>query len=442
MVKNIQSKMVMLAAAMVLALPVHAAINIQQWQAKSGAKVLFVENHSLPIVDISVTFPAGSAYDAPAKSGTANLTRGLMSLGAGGLNEETISKSMADIGAQQSGSLDDDSASFKLRTLSSDKEQNSALAIFGKILQQPEFPAAVLNREKTRVIAALQEATTQPESLADKAFSKALYGAHPYAMRSSGEVDTVDKISRDDLQAFYQAHYAANGAVVALIGDINRARAEQIAESLTAQLPKTNAVGTIPAVALPMAPVSENIAHPASQSHILLGYPGVKRGDADYFALYVGNYILGGGGFVSRLTEEVREKRGLVYSVYSYFMPMKELGPFQIGLQTKREQSADALALVREVLKKFIAGGVTEAELKAAKQNITGGFPLRIDSNAKIIDYLAVIGFYNLPLNYLDTFNDNINAVTAAQIKDAFARRIKPDNMVTVVVAGGDKPAK
>jgi zinc protease len=145
---------------------------------------------------------------------------------------------------------------------------------------------------------------------------------------------------------------------------------------------------------------------------------------------------LGGGGFVSRLTEEVREKRGLVYSVYSYFMPMEALGQFQIGLQTKRDQADAALVVVRETLDKFMKEGVTEAELKAAKQNLVGGFPMRIDSNGKILDYLALIGFYKLPLDYLDSFNDNVNKVTAAQIKEAFSRRIQTDKMVTVIVGG------
>ena len=193
-------------------------------------------------------------------------------------------------------------------------------------------------------------------------------------------------------------------------------------------------------MSLPAQALEKRIAHPASQSHLLLGYPGIKRGDPDLFPLYVGNYILGGGGFVSRLTEEVREKRGLVYSVYSYFMPMAEAGPFQVGLQTKKDQAEDALKLVRETLGKFIQNGVTEAELKAAKANIIGGFPMRIDSNGKILDYLAVIGFYKLPLNYLDEYNSNVEKVTVAQIKDAFSRRLKPENFVTVIV--GDPGAK
>ena len=165
-----------------------------------------------------------------------------------------------------------------------------------------------------------------------------------------------------------------------------------------------------------------------------MAYPGLRRVDPDYFPLLVGNHILGGGGFISRLMEEVRQKRGLAYSVYSFFSPYKEQGPFQIGLQTKKEQSEEALALTQKVLKDFVASGPTDEELLAAKQNIIGGFPLRIDSNSKILSYLSMIGFYNLPLTYLTDYLVAVEAVTTEQIRQAFQRRIQPDGMVTVVV--------
>ena len=411
-----------------------AGLKIQQWQTSNGSSVYFVENHDLPIIDISTAFYAGSARDDAAKPGVAAITRHLMTLGAGGLSEEKISQQFADIGAQLGGGIDDDKSSLSLRTLSSALERDKALALYMKILQKPDFPEDVLAREKSRVIAGLKEAATQPETIADKAFSKALFGSHPYGVNT--EPEQVEKVDRYDVEKFYQLHYGAQGAVIALIGDISREQAEQIANQISTYLPKADKPAPLPVVVYPTAPSEQRIAHPATQAHILLGYPGMKRGDADYYSLYVGNYILGGGGFVSRLTEEVREKRGLVYSVYSYFMPMAELGQFQIGLQTKRYQADAALGLVRETLDKFIKEGVTEAELKAAKQNIVGGFPMRIDSNGKILDYLSLIGFYQLPLTYLDDFNQNISKVTTAQIKDAFSRRINPNNMVTVVVGG------
>ncbi|MDZ4097785.1 MAG: pitrilysin family protein, partial [Methylophilaceae bacterium] len=330
------------------------------------------------------------------------------------------------------GDHDLDRAGFKLRTLSSVQERDQALDIYTKILQQPDFPEAILQREKTRIIAGLKESATKPDSISSKTFMKALYGNHPYAFDS--EEETVNAIGRADLVKFYQSYYGAKNAVIAMIGDMSREQAGDIAEKLSAGLPTTEIPPALPDVPLPTKASEQRIEHPATQSHIVLGYPGVRRGDPDYFPLYVGNYILGGGGFVSRLTEEVREKRGLVYSVYSYFMPMAVEGPFQIGLQTKKEQGEDALKVVRETLENFMNKGVTEAELKAAKQNIIGGFPLRLDSNSKILEYLAVIGFYKLPLTYLDDFNKEVDKVTTAQIKEAFNRRLNTDHMVTVIV--------
>jgi zinc protease len=163
----------------------------------------------------------------------------------------------------------------------------------------------------------------------------------------------------------------------------------------------------------------------------------MARSAPDYFPLFVGNYGLGGGGFDSRLMREVRDKRGYAYSAYSYFLPMMEAGPFQFGLQTKLEQTDDALKVARDTLRQFIAEGPAEAELAQAKANLSGGFPLRIDSNRKILDYLAVIGFYRLPLDYLDTWVARVEAVDVAAVKQAFARRIDPDRLVTVVVGAG-----
>ena len=437
--KMIQTTLVLSFAMLMMSLSAEAGVKIQQWQTATGAEVYFVENHDLPIVDLSVNFSAGSVRDTAEKSGLAGVTRYLMALGAAGMSDEVIANKMADIGAILGGEFNSDRATFKLRTLSNAREQTQALDVFVKVLQKPDFPQAVLDREKARIIAGLQESATQPESIANNAFMAALYGKHPYSLDESGEVETISKINREDLQAFYAKHYGAKGSVIAMMGDLTREQANQIAENISGNLPKASSLEPIASVTLPTQAIEQRIAHPASQSHILLGYPGIKRGDADLFPLYVGNYILGGGGFVSRLTEEVREKRGLVYSVYSYFMPMAELGPFEIGLQTKKEQADVALNLVRETFDKFLKDGVTEKELTAAKANIIGGFPMRIDSNAKILDYLAMIGFYHLPLNYLDEYNNNVDKVTVAQIKETFNRRLKPENFVTIVV--GDPKA-
>ena len=410
---------------------------IQHWQAPSGAKVYFVEDHGLPMLDVAVDFPAGSGFDVAGKVGVASVTYGMLDLGVQGMDEDDIARKLADVGAQLSGQFDADRAGLVLRTLSSEAERDAALDILARCLQQPLFPEPILAREKARLIAALKEAETQPESIADKAFGKAVFGAHPYGWHT--EVSDVESIQRSELESFYHDHYSAKHAVVALMGDISRAQAEAIAQRLTANLPTGDASAQVPAVLIRIKPSEQRIAHPASQSHILIGTPGMARNDEDYFPLYVGNYILGGGGFVSRLMNEVREKRGMAYSVYSYFMPMQQPGAFQIGLQTKKEQADESLRVVRQTLRTFVDKGVTEKELRAAKQNIIGGFPLRIDSNKKILEYLSVIGFYELPLTYLDDFPAKVNKVTTRQIQDAFKRRIDPDALATVIV-GAPEP--
>lgn len=410
-----------------------ASLSIQYWETSSGARVYFVENRDLPILDVSVEFAAGSSMDTPGKSGRANLAQHLLSLGAGGLSEDQIATTLADAGAQLKSQFDRDRAGVSLRTLSSIKERTQALDVFARIIQQPEFPKDIVTREKTRIIASIKESSTKPDYIGDRELMKMLYGQHPYGLNEAGEIETLSRLQREDLIAFYRSHYVAKNAIIAMIGDVTRQEAAAIAERLTEKLPAKDAETTISAVAIPPAGV-KRIPHPAAQSHIQLAYPGLRRNDPDYFPLLVGNHILGGGGFVSRLMEEVRQQRGLAYSVYSFFSPYQEQGPFLVGLQTKKEQSEDAFALVQQVLKNFVENGPTEEELVAAKQNIIGGFPLRIDSNNKILGFLSVIGFYQLPLTFLTDYLVAVEAVTIEQIRQAFQRRIQPDGMVAVIV--------
>jgi len=425
-------KKILLLLALAAALPVRAGVVIQTWVAPSGAKVLFVENHDLPILDLQIDFAAGSVRTPPGKAGVAGLTHGLLDAGAGELSEEQIAGRQVDLGAHIGGAVDDDRASLNLRTLSSKAERDGALDLLHTLLSRPTFPEAVLARERTRAIAAIQEADTRPDAIAAKRFAAALYPGHPYG--ASATVDSVSRITRDDLVAFHRRYYDARHAVVSVIGDVGRQEAEAIVNRLTDGLPAGGGDEPLPAVVLPAAEIVR-LPHPAAQSHIEIGMPALRRGDPDFFALQVGNYSLGGGGFVSRLMTEVREKRGLVYDVHSYFAPRKLEGPFQIGLQTRRDQADAALKVVHEVLDGFLRDGPTAAELKAAKQNLADGLALRIDSNAKLLGYLAVIGYYNLPLTWLDDYAAKVNAVTADQVKQAFARHVKAENLVTVIVA-------
>ena len=417
-------------------LPAVAGVTIQHWVAASGARVYFVETRVLPILDVHIDFTAGGVQVPAAKAGLAGLTRSLLESGTADLDEEQISARLADIGARLGGGADSDRASINLRTLSSVAEREAALALMTAVLSTPRFSQAALEREKARAISAIQEAETRPDAIASKRFAAAIYPGHPYGI--SPGVDTVAAITRDDLVAFHRAHYAARGAVVSIIGDVSRAEAEAIAQRLTVGLPAVLPSGSAAPQPVPVslpARTHIKVPHPAAQSHVHIGLPAISRADPDYFPLLVGNYTLGGGGFVSRLMKEVREKRGYAYSVYSYFAPRKQQGPFEIGLQTKREQADAAVQLAEQVLTEFVAKGPTAKELAAAKKNMVDGMALRLDSNAKLLTYLSAIGFYELPLTYIDDFPAKVKAVTAEQVRAAFARHVKPENLVTVVVA-------
>ena len=435
-------KRIFLFLLVLVGLPAHAALHIQSWTLANGARVLFVENHSIPILDVSVEFDAGSRRDPPGKSGTASLTNAMLARGVHEgkvpaqepvLSEAQISDAFADTAAERGGGADEDRAGATLRTLSDREQRQASVLLLARLLAQPSFPADLLARDKARVIAAIREDETKPESIAEKAFWRVLYGTHPYAAHET--VASVGAITRDDLVAFHDAHYVANRAVIAMIGDVSRDEADAIARELTVRLPQGAPLPALPPVQ-PLPAKEEWIQHPASQAHILLGMPALARGDADYFPLIVGNYTLGGGGFVSRLMREVREKRGLSYSVYSYFNPLAQPGPFEAGLQTQKEQTSEALKIVRETIAAYLNEGPTPAELKAAKDNLVGGFALRIDNNRTILANIAAIGFYRLPLDYLDTWTANVKKVTAGDIKAAFWRKLALDKMSTVVVGG------
>lgn len=412
---------------------VYATPDIQTWETNKGAKVFLVESHELPMVDIKLIFDAGSSRDE-SHPGLAVLTNDLLSEGAAGKSVDDISNVFESLGAIYGSDAGYDSASIGLRSLSDGSKLEPALENLIDVLTKPDFPEAAFQREKNRMMIGLRSKKQSPAALARDAFYEALYDKHPYARPSEGTEESLSAITVDDLRDFHKQNYLANNVIVAMVGDVSRDQAEKIAEQLTQQLAVGEKQKAIPEVSDLKKAETIYIEHPSGQMHVLMGQPGVKRGDADYFPLYVGNHVLGGGGMVSRLFKEIREKRGLSYSAYSYFNPMREAGPFLSGLQTRADQTEEAIAVLKDNLKRFIEQGPTEEELVASKKNITGGFPLRLDSNGKILGYLSVIGFYGLPLDYLETFNAKIEAVTVDQIKDAFRKHLNPDKFVTVKV--------
>ncbi|MFB1488799.1 MULTISPECIES: M16 family metallopeptidase [unclassified Thiocapsa] len=415
-----------------------AAPQIETWQAASGARVLFVASPELPMVDVNLVFDAGSARDG-VRSGLASMTAGMLTQGAGAWDADAIAARLEDVGAKLGASADRDKTTVSLRTLTRQPAMETAVETLATLVSTPTFAEADLERERRNQLIALRQAEESPRTVGQKALYRKIFGAHPYAADPSGTAETVTAITREDLVDFHRRHYIGSNAVLAIVGALDRPQAEALANRITAGLPKGERPAPLPGVADLDSAVTERIAFPSSQTTVVAGQLGMRRGDPDYFTLYVGNHILGGSGLVSLLMEEIREKRGLSYSTYSYFLPLAQPGPFLMGLQTKNDQADQAREVMLDTLRRFINAGPSEAELTAAKKNITGGFPLRIASNSDIVGYLAVIGFYDLPLDYLDRFTDRIESVTAEQIKDAFSRRLHPDRLAIVVVGGSSE---
>ena len=406
---------------------------IQHWQTANGARVYFAEATELPIVDIRISFEAGSARDG-AQLGLASLTNEMMAQGADGLSTDQLLESLAGVGAEFGSHIGMDNAGFSLRSLSDPTLLQPALDTLVKILQKPDFPADAFVREQKRMLHSLEYDKQQPGTIASKAFYRAIYGNHPYATPEEGEEATVAALTPQDLRRFYERYYVAKNMIIAIVGAFDRPAAADIADALTQGLPAGEAAPPLPEVVPLQQAYVRHIEFPSTQTHVLLGQPSHSRYVPDYFTLFVGNHILGGSGLVSQLAEEVREKRGLSYSVYSYFSPQREAGPFLAGLQTRNDQAAQAVEVVRDTLRRFIEQGPTEEELTAAKQNLTGGFPLRIDSNRKLVSYVATIGFYGLPLDYLETWTAKVEAVTVEDIRKAFSNRLKLDKMALITV--------
>lgn len=407
--------------------------SIQHWKTKNGARVYFVEARELPMLDIRFVFDAGAARDGNIY-GLANTVNRMLDEGTPTRNTDRIARDFERVGAEFSASSHRDMAVVEMRVLSDPKYRDAALNVFADVVANPQFPAEPLARIQQSSEVGLQQQEQSPSTLATRKFYKALYGSHPYAEPPTGTKSSLAKITREGLKAFHKRYYVANNLVIALVGAVSRAEAEAIAEQATAQL----AAGQ-PAEKLPVVPPlkkAQSIHHEfaSSQTHIMVGQPGIRHGDSDSDALAVGNEILGGGGFTSRLMKELRQNRGMTYGVYSRFTSMREAGPFAISLSTRADQTNEALTVINQILNDFVKNGPSDGELEEAKASILQSFPLSTSSNASIGSYLGMIAFYGLPLDYLDTYPDRIRAVSKEDVTRAFKRHLQPSQLLTVTV--------
>ncbi|MCY1404331.1 Peptidase M16 inactive domain protein [compost metagenome] len=411
----------------------HRKLDIQQWRTAEGARVLFVETHELPMFDLRLTFAAGSSQDGDAP-GLAMLTNAMLNEGVPGKDSVAIASGFEGLGADFGNGSYRDMAIASLRSLSDEDKRTAALALFDQVIGQPTFPEEALTRIRNQVLAAFEYQKQNPGKLAGIELFKRLYGEHPYAHSSDGDEKSVAKIGVEQLRAFHQKAYAAGNTVIALVGDLDRAEAEAIAAQVSASLPKGPA---LPAPAAPEQPKAgvTHIEFPSKQTHLMLAQLGIVRNDPDWPALYLGNQILGGGGFGTRLMDQVREKRGLTYGVGSGFTGMQARGPFTIGLQTRAEVSEGTLKLVQDIVRDYLKTGPTRKELDDAKRELAGSFPLSTASNADIVGQLGAIGFYNLPLDYLESFLGKVQNLSVEDVRAAMNRHLDPDAFV-IVTAG------
>ena len=424
----------------------HAILPIEKLDSFKGSKGYFVQTKALPMVDIEVSIDAGDRYDPTGKSGLADMTAGLMNYGVRGaqgmLSEAQIADEIADLGANIGLSVSGERAILRIRSLSRKDLRDRAVKLAAAMLSSPTYQSTVVEREKQRMITSLLEAETKPEFVLERRFKKSIYGNYPLA--NTPTVKSVAAVSVNDLTQFHQQFYRTDRMIVSIVGDVDRSQANEIMQTLLQKIPQSGApIAKLPE--LQRSPVESlaqreiQIPFDSQQAHIAMGMTAVTRINPDYFPLLVGNYILGGGGFVSRLMAEVREKRGLAYSVFSYFAPGKDTGIFQAGLQTKGDQAAMALEVMSSTIAKFIADGPTPSELLAAKSNLVNGYPLRIDNNRKLLDNVSAIAWNDLPLDTMEVWTKQVEAVTLEQVSAAFQKYLAMDRMKIVVLGAQNK---
>ena len=424
----------------------HAILPIEKLDSFKGSKGYLVQTKALPMVDIEVSIDAGDRFDPSGKSGLADMAAGLMNYGVkadqGILSEAQIADEIADLGANIGLSVGGERAIMRIRSLSRKDLRDRAVKLAAAMLSSPTYETKIVEREKQRTITNLLEAETKPEFVLERRFAKSIYGDYP--LGNNPTVKSIAAVSAKDLTQFHQRFYRSDRMIVSIVGDVDRVQANEIVQTLLQKIPQSgNPIAKLPELQRsPVEPLAQRkiqIPFDSQQAHIAMGMTAVARINPDYFPLLVGNYILGGGGFVSRLMSEVREKRGLAYSVSSYFAPGKDTGIFKAGLQTKNDQAAMALEVMSLTIGKFIADGPSPAELLAAKSNLVNGYPLRIDNNRKLLDNVSSIAWNDLPLDTVEVWTQQVEAVTLEQVRAAFQKYLAMDRMKIVVLGAKNK---
>jgi zinc protease len=417
---------------------VWATPEIDSWRSEHGVPVYFVNLPEIEMIDLELTFDAGSARDGQL-IGISNLVNQMLLEGTTELDVEAFNRQLGLTGASISVGSSKDTASVSMRSLVDPEKLRPAFNLLRDVIGSPRFDSIAIERTKARVVVELQYRAQSPASRASDRFASLLYGSHPYASRTLGDETSVRNIRERDIVRQYETYYVRQNMVIAIVGNVAREVAEELANELSNAVPLGVKAKTLPFVEKQTQAVLERVDFPSIQSHVRIGGLGVERTHPDYFPLVVGNHALGGNGLVSLLFKRIREERGLAYSAYSYLVPMATSGSFVAVIQTDRSQEEKALQVMRDTLESVAKKGLSEENIAAAKSNLINGFPLKLDTNAEIVNYISMIGFYGLPTSYLATFQERIAAVTSEQIRGALSQYLKKDRLLSVIV-GPDVP--
>jgi zinc protease len=418
-----------------------AAVEVQRVISPLGIEAWLVEEHSVPFLSLNFAFRGGAKLDPRGREGLAELVSGLLNEGAGALDALAFQKATDDLAIRMAFDAGIDEFGGGLQTLTETAER--AFELLALALTEPRFDADAIERVRGQLLASLERDAKNPNDIARRLWYRAAFGGHAYSRQPDGTIEGVRAIGRDDLVRFVAERLTREALVVGVAGDIDSATLGPLLDSVFGPHPETGPPFAVPEVepAARGAVIVERIPQP--QSVVLFGQRGLKRADPRFYTGYVMNQILGGGGFSSRLIEEVREKRGLAYGVFSYLSPLEHAALYLGGVATQNERVAESLAVIRTEFARMRDHGVSDEELADAKTFLTGSFPLRLDSNGEIANMLVGMQIADLGIDYLERRNGLIEAVTVEDIRTLAGELLDPDSFTVVVVGDpvGVEPA-
>lgn len=408
------------------------AVTVERVRSPGGVEAWLVRDATVPLISMRFAFRGGARLDPAGREGLANMTAALLDEGAGPYDSQTFQRAMEDISMQMSFGASRDNFRGSLRVLNEFRDR--AIDLLALALSQPRFEDEPTARVRAGTIASLRRAAEDPQRIAGQEFFKTVYPDHVYGRPTQGTIETVTAITAGDMRGLVARQLARDRLFVAVVGDIAPDALAPLLDRAFGALPARGPAEAVPEARFAGAGKVVVVRKPIPQSVVLLGGVGIKRSDPDFYAAFVMNYVLGGGGFSSRLSEEVRERRGLAYAVYSYLSALDRAALIMGSVATQNARVKESLELIRAEWRRMAEGGVTDEELADAKTYINGSFPLRLDSTGAVADLLVDIQLDDLGIDYLDKRAGYINAVTTADVRRVAARLLKPEALTAVIV--------